>query len=440
MMGAMVWTVWRIPSQGLKVGLFWFVAATSLAPSLARGQLSYTVHLEMERSSYLLGEPIFCNFVIRNTGSKVFAFRYRSPSRVLVRDYEQEPNFLVTGPDGRRLPDPAPRPCGGTQGTVVYGSVTLPPGQTQSERWLLNQWARFAGPGRFQVRAERRLALLELDPKTGKFFEKPAAFALALEEMSFEIKPSTPEQLAAAFQPYLAQVSNTKDRNPAEGVLVVTTLPQPFFFRQLVNMAKPVKPDRWDRREALAGLARLDTPAAWRAILKLARGAESPANSARTESTEQSDPVRSYAVLLLAEKADSAFLSTLLEMLRTSPEPLRGEVLRALGFFSDARAYQTLFDNLHSAPIADRMNSILGLKNLGTKEVIPALLAMLNDPEPQVRQVADFALKGVTGRKAGLSAEPSPAESARVAEAWHAWWREHGGSFSPPHPAACHDW
>jgi len=440
MMGAMVWTVWRIPSQGLKVGLFWFVAATSLAPSLARGQLSYTVHFEMERSSYLLGEPIFCNFVIRNTGSKVFAFRYRSPSRVLVRDYEQEPNFLVTGPDGRRLPDPAPRPCGGTQGTVVYGSVTLPPGQTQSERWLLNQWARFTGPGRFQVRAERRLALLELDPKTGKFFEKPAAFALALEEMSFEIKPSTPEQLAAAFQPYLAQVSNTKDRNPAEGVLVVTTLPQPFFFRQLVNMAKPVKPDRWDRREALAGLARLDTPAAWRAILKLARGAESPANSARTESTEQSDPVRSYAVLLLAEKADSAFLSTLLEMLRTSPEPLRGEVLRALGFFSDARAYQTLFDNLHSAPIADRMNSILGLKNLGTKEVIPALLAMLNDPEPQVRQVADFALEGVTGRKAGLSAEPSPAESARVAEAWHAWWREHGGSFSPPHPAACHDW
>src|ERR1039457_5669638 len=138
MMGAMVWTVWRIPSQGLKVGLFWFVAATSLAPSLARGQLSYTVHFEMERSSYLLGEPIFCNYVIRNTGSKVFAFRYRSPSRVLVRDYEQEPSFMVTGPDGRRLPDPAPRSCGGTQGTVVYGSVTLPPGQTQSERWLLN--------------------------------------------------------------------------------------------------------------------------------------------------------------------------------------------------------------------------------------------------------------------------------------------------------------
>jgi len=440
-MGAMVWTGWRITSQGLKVGLFWFVVATSLAPSQACAQLNYTAHFEMEKSSYLLGEPIFCTFVIRNTGSRVFAFRYRSPSRVLVRDYEQEPSFLVTGPDGRRLVDPAPRPCGGTQGTVVYGSVTLPPGQTESERWLLNQWARFTGPGRFEVRAERRLALLEPDPKTGKFSEKPAAFALAIEEMSFEVQPSTPALLAAAFQPYLAQVSDTKNHNPAEGVLVVTTLPQPFFFRQLVDMAKPVKPDRWDRREALAGLARLGTPAAWGAILKLASGAKSSAGPARTESTDQAEePVRSYAVLLLAEKADPAFLSTLIEMLRTSPEPLRGEVLRALGFFSDARAYQTLFDNLHSAPIADRMNSILGLKNLGTREVVPALLAMLNDPEPQVRQVADFALEGVTGHKAGLSAEPSPAESARLADAWHAWWREHGGSFSPPHPAACHDW
>jgi hypothetical protein len=403
--------------------------------------VSYAVHFEMEKSSYFAGEPIFCNFVIRNTGSRAFAFRYRSPSRVLVRDDEQEPSFQVTGPGGRRLLDPAPRPCGGTQGTVVYGSVMLPPGQTESERWLLNQWARFPGPGHFAVRAERRLALLEIDSKTGKFSEKPAAFALALDDISFGIKPSTPAQLAAAFQPYLAQISDAKNHNPAEGVLVVTTLPQPFFFRQLVDMAKPLKPDRWDRREALAGLARLGTPAAWRTILEVARGGESPAASARPESTDQAeDAVRSYAVLLLAEKADPAFLSTLLEMLHTSPEPLRGEVLRALGFFSDARAYQTLFDNLHSAAVADRMNSILGLKNLGTKEVIPALLAMLNDPEPQVRQVADFALEGLTGHMAGPSAKPSPEEPTRLADAWHAWWREHGGGFSPPPPASCHDW
>jgi HEAT repeat protein len=86
------------------------------------------------------------------------------------------------------------------------------------------------------------------------------------------------------------------------------------------------------------------------------------------------------------------------------------------------------------------MDAILGLKNLGTKEVIPALLAALNDPEAQVRQVANFALEGVTGHKVAVSANPSREEFQRIADNWHAWWRENAGSFSPPRPAACHDW
>jgi hypothetical protein len=426
------WRSWRL-------GLFLLVAAASLVPIEAPAQLNYVVRFEMEKSQYLSGEPILCRFVIHNTGSRPFAFRYRSPSRVLARDYEQEPRFVVTDSGGRKLLDPAPHPCGGTQGTVVYGSVTLPPGQTHTERWLLNQWARFTTPGRFQVRAERRLALLALDPETGKFVERPAAFALALDELSFEVEPSTITQLEAAFQPYLAAVRNSKDPDPAEAVLVLTTLPQPFFLEQLAAMANAPKSDRWDRRDALNGLARLGTPAAWEAILRVARGAD-PGSERRASAEEAEYPVRSYAVLLLAEKADRAFLPALIEMLARNSEPMRGNILRVLGFFPSARAYQILFDNLHSPQVTDRMNAILGLKNSGVKEVIPALLAMLNDPEPQVRQVANFALEGMTGHKIALAGEASPEESARVAGLWHAWWREHGGSFSPPPPAACREW
>jgi len=441
MMCGMLRTVWRTPWRSRKLGLFLLVAARGLAPAPALAQLNYVARFEMEKSKYLLGEPIFCEFVIRNTGSRPFAFRYRSPSRVLARDYEQEPHFVVTDSGGGKPLDPAPHPCGGTQGTVVYGSVTLPPGQTHTERWLLNQWARFTTPGRFQVRAERRLALLAPDPQTGKFAEKPAAFALALDELSLEVEPSAAAQLEAAFQPYLAAVRSKKDPDPAEAVLVVTTLPQPFFLEQLVGMASSPKPDRWDRRDALNGLARLGTPAAWEAILKVARGAEPNASSESKDSAQEVEaPVRSYALLLLAEKADPAFLPTLIEMLAQNPEPVRGDVLRALGFFPDTRAYQTLFDNLHSARVTDRMNAILGLKNSGAKEVIPALLAMLSDPEAEVRQVANFALGGVTGHKIALSGKASREESARVAGLWHAWWREHSGSFSPPPPAACHEW
>jgi len=306
---------------------------------------------------------------------------------------------------------------------------------------LLNQWAQFAAPGRYRVRAERRMALLQPDPQTGKIEEKPAAFAMAIDELSVLIVRSTQAQVEAAFRPYLAAVENHKDPNPAEAVVVVTSLPQPFFLGQLVEMANAGKPDRWDRRDAVDGLARLNTPASWQAILKLFRSADTGASSENKNAAEHADdPLRSYALLLLAEKGDPAFISTFVEMFAKSAEPMRGDILRALGFFHDARAAQLLFDNLHSAQVTDRMNSILGLKNLGGKEVIPALLAALNDPEVQVRQVANFALEGLTGRRVAASANPSRQESERIANDWHAWWREHAGSFSPPRPAACHDW
>jgi len=439
MMGHMVPIVLRGPRRMLELGLLSLAVMVNCTPALA--QVDYLVHFEMEKHKYILGEPIFCRFVIRNTGSKVFAFRYRTPTRALASDYDQEPRFVVTDWGGRRLPDPGPRPCGSAPGTIVYGSVTLPPGQDHTERWLLNQWAQFVVPGRYHVRAERRLALFQPDPLSGKFAEKPAAFAMAIDELNVWVVRSTRAQVEAAFQPYLAAVENPKDPNPAEAVVVLTSLPQPFFLDQLVAMANAGKPDRWDRRDALNGLARLDTPASWRAILNLFRGADTAASSGTKDGDEQAEnPLRSYALLLLAEKADPAFIPALVEMLTKSAEPMRGDILRALGFFHDARAYQPLFDNLHSAQVMDRMNSILGLKNLGGKEVIPALLAALNDPETQVRQVANFALEGLTGHKVAVSANPSRQESERIANNWHAWWREHAGNFSPPRPAACHDW
>ena len=39
-------------------------------------------------------------------------------------------------------------------------------------------------------------------------------------------------------------------------------------------MANAGQPDRWDRRDVLDGLARLNTPASWQEILKLFRDAQ----------------------------------------------------------------------------------------------------------------------------------------------------------------------
>jgi HEAT repeat protein len=201
-------------------------------------------------------------------------------------------------------------------------------------------------------------------------------------------------------------------------------------------MATTPKP-RWDRKQALEGLARLGTPAAWDAILKIAQGGKANPDA---PTPARNDPVRAYAVLLLAEKGETSFLPALLDLIATGPEELRGDVLRALGFFHAPQAYQALYDKLHSPNPTDRMNAILGLKNLGTKDVVPTLLAMLNDPELQVRQVANFALQSLTGEKFNLPPRVSSQEPAVPTQHWHAWWRQHGANFVPVRAPACHDW
>ena len=126
-------------------------------PAVGSGQVNCVARFVMEKDSYLSGEPVFCRFILQNTGTKTIQFSYRFPTRVLNRDLAQEPRFTTTDEAGHPLRDPAPRPCGGAKGSVVYGYVTLPPGQTHTERWLLNEWASFVHPGRTRVRAERRL-------------------------------------------------------------------------------------------------------------------------------------------------------------------------------------------------------------------------------------------------------------------------------------------
>jgi hypothetical protein len=422
--------------------LAFLLLATALSsPTMSRAQVSYLARFVMDKQQYLPGEPIFCNFSIRNTGAQTFAFSYRSPSRLSGGDDGWEPRFRVADTAGRQPADPAPKPCGGAKGSVVYGSVTLPPGQTHTERWLLNQWARISTPGAYRVRATRRLPLLTLDPATREFSKKPVAYALASDELSFDVAPASKSQLEALFRPYVRALDDSSISNPAEAVLVVTTLPHPFLLPELKSMASASAHDRWDRKLALEGLARLGTPDAWQAVLSIARAEASGGKpSSAVASSGKDETLRAYAIRLLAEKGDATFLPALLELVSAGPEELRGDALRALGSFRDPRAYQTLFEKLHSTGLTDRMNAILGLKDLGSKDSLPALLAMLNDPDAQVRQVANYALQSLTGQRFNLSSAASREESARAAKQWHAWWQEHSGSFVPVRLPPCQDW
>lgn len=412
-----------------------------LSPTFVFAQASYVSRFTLEKKTYLVGEPIFCTFSIQNTGTQPFAFTYRNPTRIVNPELESEPRFSVEDAAGRRVEDPAPRRCGGAKGTAVYGSVTLPPGQIHTQRWLLNQWARFSRPGTYRIRAERRLPLHSVDATQPQFDEPPVAFAAALNDLTLEISSSNEEQLRRVFEPYEKAVREPEGQRFAEAVHAVITLPQPFLLNELkLLVAASPEERRWQRDQALEGLARLGSPSAWDVILKVALGSNGADKPSAEERSARADPLRAYAILLLAEKGDARFLLPILDLLPRAPGTMRGEILRALGFFRDSRANQVLFENLHSPHIDDRVNAVLGLRNLQSKDVIPALIAALQDPQAQVRQVANFALQNLTGQEFALSSSASAAESKRVAGRWRAWWQKQGPDFAPVSQPPCRDW
>lgn len=409
------------------------LAAIALAPSVCVADDNFPAQFKMDKEKYFLGEPIFCSFVLRNASARTLVFSYRFPSRAFQRDLPEEPQFVIKDSAGARLADPAPHPCGGAKGTVVYGSVTLPPGATHTERLLLNQWAHFARPGKYTLAATRRIALASVDPATNKVSSKPAGYAVARDKLTFEITRSTPAERGAAFEPYAKLLASPNADGFPEAFLVATALPQPAFLDRLAMLGRASeKETRWNPEPALEGLARLGTRPAWDAILDLARDSNA-------------DPtVRAYAVLLLGERADQTYLPALIKFLPAAPESLRGDILRALGFFKSPRANQVLFEQLHSPRANDRVNAILGLRNLESKNAVPALIAMLDDPDDQVRQVANFALESLTGEKIvetpqrGLAT--SKEQSQQHAKQWHDWWLKNEATFKPVRAPACHDW
>jgi hypothetical protein len=429
----------RLPGTRTLLGLTLLGFSLLAVPAPCLAQVSYVARFTLEKRSFLVGEPIFCTFAIQNTGSAVFSFSFRTPTRLLNPELESEPRFSIRDSAGRPVEDPAPRPCGGEKGSAVYGSVQLPPGQTHTERWLLNQWARFSRPGRYSVRAERRLPLFALEPNHQEFSDRPAAFSLAINELTLELTDATSAELKSRFDPYLKILDQPGSPSFPEAALAVTTLPQPFMLDRLVKLAHvPAQDRRFDRMQGVEGLARLDTAPAWEAILKIALGEGKTASTPAAASKD--DPWRAYAILLLGEKGDDAFLPPLLGLLSRSPGNLRGEILRALGLFHDPRANQVLFENLRSPDPNDRVSAILGLRNLEDKDSVPALIAMLNDSDAQVRQVANFALQRLTGKTIRLAASATAAGSSRAAQQWHAWWRENGGQFVLVHQPPCQDW
>lgn len=86
---------------------------------------------------------------------------------------------------------------------------------------------------------------------------------------------------------------------------------------------------------------------------------------------------------------------------------------------------------MHPAAVG-RAREVAVAEGKPQSQVVPALIARLEDPDPVVQLTANEELKRVTGQDFGFAAWLDADERKAAAERWRAWWSQHEASPGQP--------
>ncbi len=218
-------------------------------PSVSLPQDTNGVSFHLLSTELSVHEPVIVIFQIRNSTAVEFQVD-------LGRNRKENFQFVLTLPDGTRRQLPRLRPGGFTR----VGVIRIAPGQTYTERLVLNEWTTTATPGRYDLEA---MVL----PGT-----RTSAPGLALQkfELFFNVGPRNETELLRFCQVLNDQVDASKTyEQRAEAATELSYVQDDVavpFLERLLSANKQVE------SFAILGLERIGSV---RAIQSLAQGANS---------------------------------------------------------------------------------------------------------------------------------------------------------------------
>lgn len=218
-----------------------------------------------------LHEPVLVRFVVENGVPEAVTID-------LGHDRLGNFDFTITRPDGSTVRAPRLSP----EGLGRLGKITLPPGQSYSQRLVLNQWFDFAQPGTYRIEPALATAVtreaggpvpvetagaisLRIQPANSQALEKvgqelaatatssnAAAAIEASVALSYMRDPAAVPHLTAALNGGIRQVQ----RNVAVGLARIATKPA---IEALIARLKSGDPETADFLRTLLQTARKET-------------------------------------------------------------------------------------------------------------------------------------------------------------------------------------
>jgi HEAT repeat protein len=375
-----------------------------------------------EESTYLLGEPVWFVFEVKNEGTVPVYIEYSNPYGVCA----------FVGGYSFDVPDAMPRwRCGYVASCAGGGAMPLPAGATYAQRLLLNQWLVIDQPGAYHVFAKRNLHHSLLTESPGVLLA-PGSSTFS-SEFDVTIVKGEEAKVEKVFGPYLKNL-NLKDLSRTdfdrriEAVETITAMAPPFLEKTLIALATGA--DSFDQSRAIPALGRLNTAESRQALAKL------------IEDRQEYDSWQ--AIDALAETGDRTYVPLLEELAR---EPKwQNSAIPALGELGGREVIPLLVPFIHyplgppNEPPVQAL-AIRGFANTRSREAMPYLIQALRTP--LVHRDAVNALEQLThlvirekNSQHWLYAQDDQTAD-RMADRWQRWWKSTGENAELYGPGDC---
>jgi hypothetical protein len=369
--------------------------------------------------SYLVGEPVWFVFEVKNKGNVPVHVEYSDPYGVFAFMGGYSFDVREARPVGRWR-------CGYGGSCAGVGSGLLAPGATYAQRLLLNQWFLIDHPGRYHVSAKRRL---RFSARTDSFGMLLAPDSRAFKsEFEVAVVEGEKAKVERAFEPFLKNLSSHRPGLRTDAVETITALAPPFLENTLTALANSGDP--FARSSAIPALGRLNTIASKQELARLieSRGEE----------------YSWQAIDALAATGDRAYVPLLAKLAR---DPAwQNAAIPALGELGGQEVVSFLAPLVHhplgppNEPPVQQL-AIRGLANSASREAIPYLIEALRDPLVHrdavnaLEELTHFVIREEKSHHWLYADDDTTA--AKMAKRWQRWWKTKGEKAKLYGPGDC---
>ena len=378
-----------------------------------------TARFYPQKSSYLLGEPVWFVFQVTNKGNAAVHIEYSNPYGVCAFGGGYSFDVAEARPLGRWR-------CGYGASCAGGGSKPLASGATYTQRLLLNQWFLIDHPGRYRVSANRTL---RFSVRAGDFgvLLVPAS-RMFKSEFEIEVVEGEKAKVENAFEPFLKNLGSPDFDRRIEAVETITAMATPFLEKTLIALA--TGRDSFAYGRAIPALGRLNTAESRRVLAKLVE--------------DRQEYYSWQAIDALAETGDRTYVP-LLEELASEPK-WQNLAIPALGELGGRDVISILLPFIHhplgppNEPPVQQL-AIRGLANTASREAIPYLVEALRNPlvhrdaVKALEQLTHFIIREQKSQRSLYTDDDTTA--AKMAKRWQRWWKTMGEEAKLYGPGDC---